>query len=73
MIVTDTLQYIPFRHLTRVQVAELMGKSVSAVDYYVRRGAKICQGYTVKLPRQKNGTYLTSDVIDFLTKTNNKK
>lgn len=66
MIVTDSLVYIPFTALTRVQVAELMGKSVSAVDYYVKRGTKLSEGHIIYLQKQRNGTFFTKDVIKFI-------
>lgn len=72
MIITDPLQYIPFKHLTREQVAELLGRSQSAVDYYVTRGCKICQGYIIRLKRQSTGKFLTSDVISFIAEKNKK-
>jgi predicted transcriptional regulator len=72
MIVTDTLKYIPFRTLSRKQVAELMGRSPGAVDYYVKRGAKVCQGHIIYLRKESNGTFLTTDVIDFLDQLKNK-
>lgn len=70
MIFTDELKFIPFRHLDRVQVAELLHKSVSAVDYYCRRGAKICEGYHVYLKKEKNGKFLTVEVIRFINLIN---
>ena len=66
MIISDALQYIPFSHITRTQVAELLQKSPSTVDYYVRNGYKIVEGYVVKLQRQDNGTFLTEDVQKFI-------
>lgn len=70
MILTDELRYIPFRHLDRVQVAELLHKSVSAVDYYTKRGAKICEGYHIYLKKEKNGKFLTVEVIKFINLIN---
>lgn len=72
MIITDPLQYIPFKHLDREQVAELLGRSKSGVDYYVARGCKICQGYVIHLKRQPTGKFLTSDVISFIAEKNRK-
>lgn len=70
-VVTDILQYIPFSHLTRMQVAELVRRSPSAVDYYVTRGYKVCEGHHVMLKRQRNGTFITADVLKFIKEINN--
>lgn len=66
MIVSDILTYIPFSTLTRSQVAELMGRSPGAVDYYVRRGVKVCEGHIIYLRKERSGVFLTSDVVDFI-------
>jgi len=66
MIVSDILTYIPFRTLDRSQVAELLGRSPGAVDYYVRRGVKVCEGHIVYLRKESTGKFLTTDVIDFI-------
>jgi hypothetical protein len=73
MIVTDSLQFIPFKHLTRAQVAELLGKKPSSVDYYATKGKKITGDNIVHLRKEPNGQYLTSSVIDFINKTNKSK
>lgn len=66
MIISDAIQYIPFTHITRTQVAELLKKSPSTVDYYVGTGYKIVEGVRIKLQRQDNGTFLTKDVKEFI-------
>ncbi|MFZ1751441.1 MAG: hypothetical protein WAU01_14675 [Saprospiraceae bacterium] len=66
MIITEALTYIPFSHLTRTQVAELLLKSPGSIDYYVRNGVTI-DGTTIHLAKQPNGTFRTKDVIDFIT------
>lgn len=66
MILTDILQYIPFTHLTREQVAELTNRSKSAIDNYSNRGKKLSQGHTVYLKKMPNGNFKTKDVIEFL-------
>lgn len=68
MIITgeEAMQYIPFSTLTRSQVAELMGRSPGAVDYYVRRGVKVCEGHIIYLRKERSGVFLTSDVVDFI-------
>lgn len=67
MIITgeEAMQYIPFSTLTRSQVAELMGRSTGAVDYYVAHGLKT-DGITIYLRKQSTGKFLTSDVVDFI-------
>jgi hypothetical protein len=72
MILTDALTYIPFKHLTRTQVAELLGKSVSQVDYYARVGVKLSEGHHLKLERESNGTFYTSSVISFIEQIKSK-
>lgn len=66
MIISDPIQYIPFSHLTRTQVAELLQKSPSTIDHYVRNGIKIVEGHYIKLQRQDNGTFLLADVKEFI-------
>ena len=66
MIVTDVLQYIPFSHMDRSQVAQLLGRSTGAVDYYVKRGVKVCEGHIIYLKKERSGKFLTSDVLDFI-------
>jgi plasmid maintenance system antidote protein VapI len=74
MIVTDNIiKYIPFEHLTRTQVAELLGKKPGSVDYYVTQGKKITGDNIVHLKKEPNGQYLTANVIDFINKTNKSK
>jgi hypothetical protein len=72
MILTTNqiLEYIPFRHLDRTQVAELMNKSLSTVDKYSREGIKVCEGMHLQLRREKNGKFRTVDVLDFINKKN---
>jgi predicted transcriptional regulator len=67
MIVTDSIKYIPFTYLDRTQVGELLGKGPSAVDYYVRRGARSKVGDIIYLQKETNGKFLTENVIKFIT------
>jgi len=66
MIISDVIQYIPFTYLDRKQTAELLRKSPSTVDHYVSKGVKVLEGMVVKLKRQDNGTFLTTDVKEFI-------
>ncbi len=62
----DILKYIPFAYLDRYQVAELMGKSTSQVEYYVKVGIKVAEGKHIKLPKENNGKFDTQEVIAFI-------
>jgi predicted transcriptional regulator len=74
MIITDNIiKYIPFTHLTRTQVAELLGKSPSAVDYYTQSGRKVAEDHVVHLIKEGNGQFLTTNVVDFIEKTKKAK
>ena len=69
-IITDHISYIPFTHITREQVAELMNRSPGAIDYYVARGIKVAEGHIVRLQREKSGKFKTTNVIEFINQTN---
>jgi phage terminase Nu1 subunit (DNA packaging protein) len=69
----DILKYIPFAYLDRSQVAELMGKSTSQVEYYVKVGIKVSEGKNIKLPKETNGKFDTQAVIAFIDKTSKTK
>jgi len=62
----DILKYIPFSYLDRYQVAELMGKSTSQVEYYVKVGIKVAEGKHIKLTKENNGKFDTQEVIAFI-------
>ena len=71
MIITNAVQLIPFSHLTRKQVAELLHKSPSAVDRYCTQG-RMVNGQIIILHKQPNGTFDIQDVIDFINHINKK-
>lgn len=61
--------YIPFTSITRIQLSELMNVSPYTVDKYAKEGINTHLG-VIRLKKQSNGQFLTSDVQEFLNQVN---